>query len=182
MYGYEVIGRQEQLDELIERHDVNGGIITIGDNWSRKLVRDCIVDQVPDFRFVNAIHPLTIIGKNVSIGIGVVAMSGCIINPESMIEDFCFMATGAQLEHDSRMCEYSSISAGSITGGKVIIGRYSAITLGVTVLDRITIGENTVVGSGSLVTKCLPDNVLAYGSPAKIVRKRQMGEGFLKSM
>jgi acetyltransferase-like isoleucine patch superfamily enzyme len=48
-------------------------------------------------------------------------------------------------------------------------------------LDRLNIGENTVVGSGSLVTKDLPDNVLAYGTPAKIIRQRKLGEKFIKS-
>jgi acetyltransferase-like isoleucine patch superfamily enzyme len=47
-------------------------------------------------------------------------------------------------------------------------------------MDRIEIGENTVVGSSSLVTKNLPDDVLAYGNPAKIIRTRNKGEKFLK--
>ena len=41
-------------------------------------------------------------------------------------------------------------------------------------------GKNSVVGAGSLVTKDLPDNVLAYGNPAKIIRPREEGENFLK--
>ena len=53
--------------------------------------------------------------------------------------------------------------------------------MGVVIIDRITIGENTVVGSGALVLKDLPDNVLAYGIPAKIIRTREPGEKFLKS-
>lgn len=180
-FGYKVIGRQEQLQELMAKYNVQGGIITIGDNWSRKIVRDCIVDQIPGFKFVNAIHPSTIIGMNVTFGVGNVIMAGCIINPNSVVGNFCFFATGAQLEHDCVMGDFSSISAGSVTGGRVKIGKYSAITLGVTVMDRLTIGENTVVGSGSLVTRDLPDNVLAYGSPAKIIRTRTLGEHFLKS-
>ena len=52
--------------------------------------------------------------------------------------------------------------------------------MGVTILDRLEIGENTVVGAGSLVVKSLPDNVLAYGNPAKIIRHRHTGEKFLK--
>jgi acetyltransferase-like isoleucine patch superfamily enzyme len=63
----------------------------------------------------------------------------------------------------------------------VKIGRFSTITLNVTIIDRITIGENTVVGSGSVVLKDLPDNVLAYGNPARIIRTREPGEKFLKS-
>jgi maltose O-acetyltransferase len=41
---------------------------------------------------------------------------------------------------------------------------------GVIVLPGITIGENTVVGAGSIVTKDLPPNVVAAGNPARVVR------------
>jgi tetrahydrodipicolinate N-succinyltransferase len=60
------------------------------------------------------------------------------------------------------------------------IGTMSALTLGVTTVDRIEIGENTVVGAGSVVLKSLPDNVLVYGNPAKIIRNRELKEKFLK--
>jgi sugar O-acyltransferase (sialic acid O-acetyltransferase NeuD family) len=180
-YGYKVIGRQEQLKYLIDKYDIHAGIITIGDNWARKLVFDEIISQIPGFRFVNAIHPSTIIGKNVRLGVGIVIMAGCIINPNSIVGDFCFFATRAQLEHDCIMDDFASISAGSLTGGKVRIGKYSAIALGVIIADRLNIGENTVVGSGSLVLEDLPDNVLAYGNPAQIIRTRKIGEKFLKS-
>jgi acetyltransferase-like isoleucine patch superfamily enzyme len=130
--------------------------------------------------FVNAIHPTVSIGNTTEIGVGVVAMAGCIFNPKAKIGNFTFFATGAQVEHDNNVHDYASISAGSITGGFVTIGKFSAITLGVTVFDRVEIGENTVVGAGSLVTKSLPDNVLAYGNPARVIRGRNQGEKFLK--
>ena len=179
-FGYKIIGRQENLIKLIEEYSIEVGIISIGDNWSRYYVYNKIIEQIPNFIFANAIHPSVIIGNNVKLGVGIVAMAGCIFNPKSDIGDFTFFATGAQVEHDNNIHSFSSISAGSITGGFVTIGKFSAITLGVTVLDRIEIGENTVVGAGSLVIKSLPDNVLAYGNPAKVVRSRNQGEKFLK--
>jgi sugar O-acyltransferase (sialic acid O-acetyltransferase NeuD family) len=179
-FGYRIIGRQENLNQLIDEYSIDAGVISIGDNWSRYYVYNKIIEQVPDFEFVNAIHPSVIIGNNVKIGVGIVAMAGCIFNPKSTLGDFCFFATGAQIEHDCFIDKFSSISAGSITGGFVRIGKFSAVTLGVTIMDRVTIGENTVIGSGSLVVKSLPDNVLAYGNPAKIVRERSVGEKFLK--
>lgn len=181
LYGYKVLGRQDQLVDLVEKYEIDAGIITIGDNWSRKIVFESLIAQMPNFKFVNAIHPSSIIGMNVTFGVGVVVMAGCIFNPSSTVGNFCFFATGAQFEHDCTIGDFGSISAGSITGGKVKIGKLSAITLGVTVLDRITIGENTVVGAGSLVTQDLPDNVMAYGIPAKVIRTRELGEKFLKS-
>ena len=181
LYGYSVIGRQEDIINLVKENNIDCGLISIGDNWSRKIVHDCIIDLIPGFEFINAIHPSVIIGKNVKLGIGIVVMAGSIINPNCIIGDFCFFATGAQLDHDNVIEPYASISAGSVTGGKVNIGKFSAITLGVTIIDRTNIGENVVIGSGSLVLNNIPDNVLAYGSPAKIIRTRTLGEKYLKS-
>jgi len=179
-FGYTIIGRQEDIRELISKHRIDTGIISIGDNWGRFAVSRTILDLVPNFEFVNAIHPSVVIGKDVKLGVGIVAMAGCIINPKSTIGDFCFFATGAQIEHDCIIEDFASVSAGSVTGGFVKIKKFSAITLGVTILDRIIIGENTVVGSGSLVLKDLPDNVLAYGNPCRVIRERKEFEKFLK--
>jgi sugar O-acyltransferase (sialic acid O-acetyltransferase NeuD family) len=181
MFGYPVIGKQENIIELISQYDIHAGFISIGDNYARKYVRDSITDLVPDFKFVNAIHPSVSIGRNVNLGNGVALMAGVIVNPDSVIGDFCILNTGAQLEHNCYMGEFSHLSAGSITGGKVQIGKFSAITLGVTIIDRVNIGENTVVGSGAVVLKDLPANVLAYGNPATVIRSRKPGEKFLKS-
>ncbi|MDC3250353.1 NeuD/PglB/VioB family sugar acetyltransferase [bacterium] len=179
-FGYKVLGRQEDIVKLKEQYNIEGGVISIGDNWVRYYVSSQIKKQIPNFNFVNAIHPSVIIGDNVQLGKGVVMMAGCIINPKSKIGDFTFFATGAQIDHDCNIKDYASISAGSITGGYVTLGEFSAITLGVTIVDRLKIGKNTVIGAGSLILKDIPDNVLVYGNPARIVRTRKEGEKFLK--
>lgn len=53
----------------------------------------------------------------------------------------------------------------------VHIGRNCWLGAGVIVLPGITIGDNVVVGAGSVVTKDLPDNVVAVGNPCRILRK-----------
>lgn len=180
-YGLKVIGRQNNIKNLQEEYGQFKGLIAIGDNWIRSLVYKDIVDQDPYFDFINAIHPLACISNTAKLGKGIVVMPGTIINTEALVEDFCILNTGSQLEHNGRMKKFSHLSAGSITGGKVTIGEFSTITLGVTILDRVTIGDNTVIGSGSLVLKDIPSNVLAYGNPCKIIRKRESTDQFLKS-
>lgn len=51
------------------------------------------------------------------------------------------------------------------------IGENCWLGAGVIVLPGVTIGDNVVVGAGSVVTKDLPSNVLAVGTPAKVVRE-----------
>jgi len=41
----------------------------------------------------------------------------------------------------------------------------------VTVLPGVTIGKNSVIGAGSVVTKDIPDNVVAFGTPCEVVRE-----------
>lgn len=179
-FGYRILGKQEDISQIIKEYKIDGGLISIGDNWSRYNVYNQIKSTNPNFEFINAIHPSVIIGRNVTLGKGIIAMAGCIFNPGTIIGDFTFFATGAQVEHDNYIGDFASISAGSITGGHVKLGRFAAITLGVTIADRVEIGENTVIGSGSLVIKSLPPNVLAYGIPTRIIRNRKEGEKFLK--
>ena len=51
------------------------------------------------------------------------------------------------------------------------IGRNCWLGAGVIVLPGVTIGDNSVIGAGSVVTKDIPANVVAYGNPCKVVRE-----------
>ena len=50
------------------------------------------------------------------------------------------------------------------------IGRNCWLGAGVLVMPGVTIGDNTVIGAGSVVTKDIPANVVAYGNPCRVVR------------
>lgn len=52
----------------------------------------------------------------------------------------------------------------------VKIGKNCWIGASVTILPGITIGDNSIIGAGSVVTKNIPSNVVAYGNPCRIVR------------
>ena len=52
----------------------------------------------------------------------------------------------------------------------VRIGRNCWIAAGVTILPGVTIGDNSVIGAGSVVTRDIPPDVLAFGVPCRVVR------------
>lgn len=53
----------------------------------------------------------------------------------------------------------------------VYVGRNCWLGAGVIVVPGITIGDNTVVGAGSVVTKDIPSNVVAAGNPCRVLRE-----------
>jgi acetyltransferase-like isoleucine patch superfamily enzyme len=52
-----------------------------------------------------------------------------------------------------------------------IVKRGASIGSGTTILANVTIGENAIVGAGSVVTKDVPANTIVAGNPAKVLRK-----------
>lgn len=53
----------------------------------------------------------------------------------------------------------------------VHIGKNCWLGAGVLVMPGVTIGDNTVIGAGSVVTKDIPANVIAVGNPCKVLRE-----------
>lgn len=68
-------------------------------------------------------------------------------------------------------CSIYSISTIDDKEGEVILKKNCRIGTHSVVMPGVTIGENSVIGAFSFVTEDIPDNVVAYGVPAKVIRK-----------
>jgi sugar O-acyltransferase (sialic acid O-acetyltransferase NeuD family) len=179
IYGFGLMGAEDVLKPLVANGTVSSGFIAIGDNWKRHLMADKIKALVPEFKFISAIHPSAQIARGVKIGEGTVVMAGVVVNSDSQIGDFCILNTNASLDHDCVMEDFSSLAPNATTGGNVMIGAFSAISLGANIVHGHGIGKHTVIGAGALVLDDIPDYCIAYGTPAKVIRKRQEGERYL---
>jgi acetyltransferase-like isoleucine patch superfamily enzyme len=67
-------------------------------------------------------------------------------------------------------CSIYSVSTIDDKEGEVILGRNCRIGSHSVIMPGVCIGKNTIVGAFSFVTRSLPDNVVAFGVPAKVVR------------
>ena len=177
--GYEILGNEFDLPYLIDKYNISGGFVAVGDNWIRKNIVERIAGISPEFEFISTVHPSVILGRDVKIGNGVVVMPGVVINANTEVGDFCILNTFSSIDHDSIMQDYSSLAPRVCIGGSFNLGKFSAICLGAQIIESISIGEHTVVGAGSLVVRDLDSFVLSYGSPARVIRTRQEGEAYL---
>lgn len=167
------------LGNIKDYFGANKGIVAIGDNFGRRLVTNKIKSINNEFHFINAIHPSAIIGKDVKIGDGTVVTAGAIINANARIGNHCIINTQASVDHDVVIGDYSSIAPGASVGGNAIIGNLSAISMGSNIIQKIKIGNGTLIGAGSTVIRDIPDAVLAYGLPAKVIRQRNADEKYI---
>jgi len=65
-------------------------------------------------------------------------------------------------------------------GGLVQVGECSAVGVGASISDRISIGSHTVIGTSAVVVRDIPDLVVAYGNPTRVQRSRAEGEKYLE--
>jgi len=68
-------------------------------------------------------------------------------------------------------CSIYSVSTIDGKKGKVILKKNSKIGSHTVIMPGVIIGENSIIGVHSFVNKNIPDNVIATGVPAKIIRK-----------
>ncbi len=177
--GYEVLGNELALPQLMDKFNIQGVILALGNNWTRKNMAEKIKHIVPDLNFISTIHPSAIVGKGVKIGKGSAILPGSIVNANATIGAFCILNTNSSLGHDGVMSDFSSISSGVCTGGDLFLGRFSAISLGANIIEKVTIGEHSIIGAGSLVVKNVASRSIVYGSPARFIRRRIIGDPYL---
>ena len=107
------------------------------------------------------------IGDNVFIGSHVNIARGTI--DDTIIHNGVKIAPSTHIGHNNNIGENATIICSNLYGS-VRIGNDSYITAS-TIQNQCVIGSHTVIGMGSLVTRDIPDNVIAFGIPAKVQKE-----------
>jgi sugar O-acyltransferase (sialic acid O-acetyltransferase NeuD family) len=128
----------------------------------------------PDInKFTNIIHSGLDISHMSKLGRGILINSKVSIAAHTNIGDYVTINRNVSIGHHTNIGDYCSINPGVNIAGNVTIGEATTIGMGTNVLDSRKIGRNTIIGAGSVVTKDIPDNVIAYGNPCKIIRENK---------
>jgi sugar O-acyltransferase (sialic acid O-acetyltransferase NeuD family) len=177
--GYEVLGNERDLAEMCARTGLRRGIVGIGDNATRKRIAQLLRLAIPHIEYVTAVHPSATMSREVNLGQGALVMAKCYVGLNTKVGEGAVIATNSIFEHDGTMGEYSTLGAGTTTGGHVHLGICTAVCLGVTINHGMKVGDHTVIGSGSVVINDIPSGIVAYGSPARVVRRRAVTDSYL---
>lgn len=112
-------------------------------------------------------------GKNISIGDDVYINFGCVIldcGPVT-IGNQVLIGPNVGIYDANHALDAQERMDGALIPGKISIGNRVWIGGGTIILPGVTIGDDTVIGAGSIVTHDIPSGVVAVGNPCRVLRK-----------
>ena len=115
-------------------------------------------------------------GKNIHIGQHVFINTGCTMQDQGGI----YIYDGALIGHHATLVtlnhDLDPDHRGDLHPAPIHIGKKVWLGANVTVLPGVSIGDGAVVAAGAVVTKDVPDNTIAAGVPAKIIKTSERTE------
>ena len=158
---WDIVGKIESFKQYLPSADF---IVAVGNNK----LRASILNTLKKFNapIISLVHPSAIISLYTQINEGVVVFANSVINVGAVIKSGAIVNTASSIDHDCTIGECVHISPGVNIAGGVTIGPQSWIGIGASVIQSLTLAENTQIAAGAVVTKPTKAHSLYAGVPA----------------
>ncbi|MBQ9312820.1 MAG: acetyltransferase [Bacteroidales bacterium] len=150
-------------DYNIQKDDVF--ICALGGVNYKKHYAQIILDKGGEF--ISLIHPTAVIGTNAKIGKGCVVGAFANLSNDTQIGNFVTISLRSGMGHDTTIDDYCHIGGHCSISGFVTIGKSVVIHPGAVIVSHRKIGDNAVIGIGSVVLGNIKEGTTVFGNPAK---------------
>lgn len=153
-------------------------VIAAGEAVIRKKIHEKLVAHGVQMGVV--IHPDNYPEPSAVVGGGTIIQGTAMPGPNCKIGNCVLLQGHSIMGHDVEVGDYCTISSLAFIGGNTVIGEGTYIAPGALLRNGLHIGKNCIIGMGSVVTKDIPDNSVAFGNPCKVARENTNGYVFKK--
>jgi sugar O-acyltransferase (sialic acid O-acetyltransferase NeuD family) len=168
--GNIVIGKIRNVLESFENNKFDELIIAIGYNhfkFRAELYHFFNGQKIP---FGRIIHTTSWIDSKAEIKNGVVIYPDCIIDANVLIGFNTILNLGCTISHDTEIGAHCFIAPRVAIAGFSKIGEQSFLGINSTIIDNLSICNNTQIGAGAVVVKNIEKSGVYVGNPAKFLR------------
>ncbi len=82
---------------------------------------------------------------------------------------------GCCIGHDARMEDFGTLAPHVNLNGGAAAGRHAYLGTGAVLLPDVHLGERSVLGAGAVANRDIPDDTVAVGVPARVIKRRPEG-------
>lgn len=168
-YGYQILG---SFDDLYSIGDFSGMNFTLsmGDNRIRMSVFENLISMGGNIPTL--IHPKADVSKYAQLGEGVVIHSNAVVHPGVILGNNTVISCNSTLIHQSKLGNHCYVAGNALIGAYAQVGNQVFIGLSAVIIsDKVkSIGDNTVIGAGAVVSSSVEANVVVAGVPARVIR------------
>lgn len=122
-------------------------------------------------RFINIIHPLANVGKNIELGQGVVLAPFSSITADAKIGNHVSIGAFSNAAHDTVIGDWCQISSHCGLNGMAVLGEGAFVGSHACVLPGVKVGSWAYVGAGSVVLRDVANGMKVFGNPAVVIGK-----------
>ena len=164
--GYPVLGDDQWL--LCYRHPVCAVCAFGSPGLRRRVVEKYRHSTV---RFPTILSPMAMCSSRLSFGSGNLVCSGAIMEPDSVIQDFSIFNMGCTIGHETYVGSFVTVNPTAAISGCVTLESGCEIGAGAKIIQGLRIGEDTVVGAGSVIIRDCPPHCTVVGNPGRIIKR-----------
>lgn len=124
-------------------------------------------------QYLNIIHPTSYLAPSATVEKGFLMEPMAVVSTMSQVGFGVTLKRSASVGHHAILEDFVNINPGAVLSGFCTIGEGTEIGVGATVSNNVKIGKRCLIGAGSVVTRDIPDGVIAYGNPCKVVRENE---------
>lgn len=145
-------------------------VCAVGAAQIRRSIISRIEAEFPDVKYATLIDPSVECSDAVSIGNGTIVCAQTVMTVNITIGKHVILNLDCTIGHDVVLNDFVTVYPSVNVSGNVVVDSCVELGTGTQIIQGKRIGQNSIVGAGSVVVKDIPENCTAVGCPARPVK------------
>ena len=148
-------------------------VIAVGEPAARAFLLKRIEES--GYKLATLVDPSVIVSPTAQIAPGCIVNAHSIVSSNAVLEENCFLGisliyNGMSVGHDAHLKKNTVVCPMATVGGGSTVGENTFIGLNSSMKERTNLGDNVIVGMGSMVFRSVEDGCTVLGNPARVTK------------